>query len=162
MASWRSSVTVVFCLTLLAAGVARADLTSGLEAYRAGDYATALSELQPLAEAGEADAQFALGEMYLKGLGVVQDFGNASAWFAKAAETGHTQAMANYGSLLALGLGARRDSGSAYFWLILSVVWAEGPARRAAMASLGEVAPLLSSQEKQAIGNAAARQWRRR
>ena len=140
----------------------QADLASSLEAYRSGDYQTPWQALQPLAETGQSRAQNVLGEMALRGQGASQAFVAASAWFAKAAANGHTQAMVSYGSLLALGLGSDRDLGPAYFWMILSVVWDCGPPRHAAFVSLGEVASLLSSEEKRDIGNAAVRQWRKR
>ena len=38
---------------------------AGLQAYDAGDFATALKEWTPLAEQGDADAQNKLGVMYL-------------------------------------------------------------------------------------------------
>jgi TPR repeat protein len=41
-----------------------------LNAYENGDYATALDELKPLAELGEADAQYYLSGMYHNGKGV--------------------------------------------------------------------------------------------
>ncbi len=41
-------------------------------------YATALREWRPLAEEGDLDAQFYLGEMYLRGKGVDRDFKKAT------------------------------------------------------------------------------------
>ena len=52
-----------------------ADFYAGVNAYRRGDYATALRILRELAEQGNADAQFNLGVMYAKGQGVTQDYG---------------------------------------------------------------------------------------
>ncbi len=46
----------------------------GLEAYRRGDYETALKEFRPLAEQGFASSQFNLGLMYARGQGVAQDY----------------------------------------------------------------------------------------
>ncbi len=45
-------------------GPARAGFDEGVEAYDRGDYETALKELRPLAEQGDADAQYNLGVMY--------------------------------------------------------------------------------------------------
>ena len=50
-----------------------ADFNKGLTAAQNGDFATALKEWKPLAEQGHASAQFNLGLMYRKGLGVPQD-----------------------------------------------------------------------------------------
>lgn len=45
----------------------------GLRAAQEGDFATALKEWTPLAEQGDAAAQFNLGLMYATGQGVPQD-----------------------------------------------------------------------------------------
>ena len=56
-----------------------------MAAYQRGDYTTALSELRALAEQGYAKAQFRLGVVYRKGLGVPQDYAQAHMWFDLAA-----------------------------------------------------------------------------
>ena len=57
-----------------------ADYQKGLDAARSGDYATALREFPPLAEQGNASAQFYLGGMYVTGQGVPQDFKITVKW----------------------------------------------------------------------------------
>ena len=48
-------------------GIVRAGpIEDGIAAYRGGDYATALRILRPLAEQGNAAAQFNLGSMYAR------------------------------------------------------------------------------------------------
>ncbi len=47
-----------------------ADWDKEVTAYQNGDYATALKEWTPLAEQGDADAQYNLGVMYALGHGV--------------------------------------------------------------------------------------------
>jgi TPR repeat protein len=54
-------------LCLCVAAPAVADFAAGERAYRAGDYPTALRELEPYARAGNARAQYFLGEMYTFG-----------------------------------------------------------------------------------------------
>ena len=53
----------------------------GLDAVQRGDYTTALREWKPLAEHGNADAQFNLGVMYDDGEGVPQDYKTAVKWY---------------------------------------------------------------------------------
>ncbi len=65
-----------------------------MKAYEAGDYATALKEFLPLAEAGQASAQAAIGQMYLDGHGVPQDPAQAAIWLEKAASGGNARAAA--------------------------------------------------------------------
>ena len=57
----------------------------GAAAYRRGDYATAIRELRPLAEQGNAAAQNILGFMYDVGKGVPQDYVQALMWYNLAA-----------------------------------------------------------------------------
>ena len=62
--------------TLIVAGAlgsAWADWDDGVAAYAAGDYATAYREWFPLAERGDAKAQYNLGKMYRAGHEVSKD-----------------------------------------------------------------------------------------
>lgn len=79
---------LLITFVLLASLPGYADVQSGLDAYEAGDYATALKEFKPLAEQGDAVAQYNLGKMYRKGHGVSKDGKKAAKWYRKAAEQG--------------------------------------------------------------------------
>jgi TPR repeat protein len=57
-----------------------ADFQAGMDANNRGDYATALREWRPLAEQGDALAQYHLGVLYRKGRGVPQDNVQARHW----------------------------------------------------------------------------------
>jgi TPR repeat protein len=94
----------------------RAGWDEGVGAYNTGDYATALAEFRPLAEAGMADAQFTLGLMYLNGQQVARDEAEAAKWFLKAAEQGVSEAQGSLGALLSAGKGVPRDMVRAYMW----------------------------------------------
>ena len=59
---------------------AAADYDSGIAALNRGEYAAALAELRPLAEAGDSRAQWALGYMHRRGLGVRKDPERAEYW----------------------------------------------------------------------------------
>ncbi|OKQ00421.1 hypothetical protein BLA59_09310, partial [Haemophilus influenzae] len=54
--------------------------------YKQKDFKAMLAILQPLAEQGDAIAQFLLGGMYEEGRGVKQDDFDAVKWYRKAAE----------------------------------------------------------------------------
>ena len=62
-------------------------------AYQSGDYAIALRDWTPLAEQGNAAAQYNLGQMYGNGRGVPQDDKTAVKWYTLAAEQGHAYAQ---------------------------------------------------------------------
>lgn len=60
----------------------------GTRAYEAGDYATALRHWVPLAQKGEATAQFNLGKMYENGQGLPQDYEKALGMLIRLKEMG--------------------------------------------------------------------------
>lgn len=91
--------TTAAALTL-GATTALADVKAGVAAWQAGNFAGAVKEWRPLAEQGDADAQFNLGQAYKLGRGVPADLKIAQGWYAKAAQNGHSQAQANLGLIL--------------------------------------------------------------
>ena len=83
--------------------LAAADYESGYAAYWRGDYWTAYREWRPLAEQGDAQAQYNLGMMYESGKGVPGDSAEAVKWYRRSAERGYLEAQ--------LRLGAMYDNG---------------------------------------------------
>lgn len=69
------------------------------------------------AEAGDAQAQAVLGQQYIDGRGVLQDYAAAVKWLTLAAEAGETSAMNNLGKLYFEGLGVQQDTHTALSWL---------------------------------------------
>ena len=96
------------------------DLEKGYNAYKRGDYATALKEWIPLAEGGEASIQSLLGEMYRQGIGVPQDDKIAAKWYTLAAEQGFLIAQLNLGVMYERGHGVPQDYKTAVKWYILA------------------------------------------
>ena len=62
----------------------------------------------PLAQQGDARAQFLLGSLYAQGHGVPQDYNAAAQWFRQAAEQGHVGAQFNLGVRYHEGRGVPR------------------------------------------------------
>ncbi len=87
------SIGMLFILCLLAVPLAWGDYQDGRMAYSRGDYATTLEELRPLAERGNASAQYFIGYMYYKGQGVKKNYAEAVIWLRKAAEQGDARAQ---------------------------------------------------------------------
>ena len=73
---------------------------SGIEAWQKGDTAGAVAIWRPLAEKGDPDAAFNLGQAYRLGKGVPLDLTQAQDWLERAARKGHTDAQATLGLLL--------------------------------------------------------------
>ncbi|MFL0417725.1 SPOR domain-containing protein [Sphingomonas sp. 179-I 2A4 NHS] len=82
------------------AAPAAADVKQGVDAWSRGDYKAAVDIWRPLAVAGDADAQFNLGQAYKLGRGVPIDMPIATEWYRKAAIQNHAQAIDNYGLIL--------------------------------------------------------------
>ena len=93
-----------------------ADFQAGFAAYQKGDYAAALREWTPLAEQGDAKAQYNLGVMYQQGQGVSQDYKTAVKWYALAAEQGDAEAQFNLGVMYFEGQGVLQDYVTAHMW----------------------------------------------
>lgn len=87
-------------LLALVPTAAHADVADGVRKWRAGDYAGAAREWAPLADAGNRDAQFNLGQAYKLGRGVPADPVKAIELYRKAAAQGHEAAEANLGWVL--------------------------------------------------------------
>jgi TPR repeat protein len=94
------------------------------------DYAGALRAWRPLAEAGEARAQYHLGMFYEEGRGVGRDTGEAARWYRAAAGQGHAQAQNALAILTVQGQGVARDPVEAYRWFALAAQAGNGFARR--------------------------------
>lgn len=73
---------------------------SGIEAWQKGDTAGAVAIWRPLAEKGDADAAFNLGQAYRLGKGVPLDLARAQDWLERAARKGHVDAQSTLGLLL--------------------------------------------------------------
>ncbi len=92
----------------LAAGLAFAvpslaqapSVKTGVEAWQSGDFTRATGIWRTLAEKGDADAAFNLGQAYRLGRGVAASSSDAANWFERAAKKGHLDAQVSLGLLL--------------------------------------------------------------
>lgn len=91
-------------------------LEQSKDAYQRGDYPTALIGFRLLAEQGNVDAQYVLGEMYANGRGTQQDYREAAHWYRKASEQGDADAQFNLGVSYGNGLGVPKDEREAVNW----------------------------------------------
>jgi cell division septation protein DedD len=89
--------------------VAAPNVRAGIEAWQAGNYPLAIGNWRPLADRGDADAQYNIAQAYFLGRGVPQNSNLAEQWYERAARQGHEEAQANYGLLLFQN-GRRREA----------------------------------------------------
>src|SRR5271165_5504224 len=103
------------CLALALIGLSSAGpLEDGVAAYRQGDFAAAIRLLRPLADEGDAKAEFHLGRMYALGEGVGQDPGQAITWYRKAAQNGDAEAEFVLGVMFLDRSGAPQEEALAW------------------------------------------------
>src|SRR3954447_14959400 len=85
---------------MVAAPLSAQSVKAGIAAWQKADYAGAVAIWRPLAEKGDADAQFNLGQAYRLGRGVTTNLSATQTWFERAANHGHLDAQATLGLLL--------------------------------------------------------------
>ena len=105
---------------MLVAPATAQDFDAGVKAYIRHEFAAALREFRPLAERGNASAQYYLGEMYQWGQVVPQDYAEAVKWYLKAAEQGNALGQLNLGIMYAEGQGVPQDYAEAARWYRLA------------------------------------------
>ena len=116
-----AKLCLVVALTFGSAHLAlSADFDKGVAAWEGGDYETALHEWTPLAEQGDASAQYNLGALYFNGQGVTQDYAAALKWFTLAAEQGDASAQFILGVMYDNGKGVTQDYAAALKWYTLA------------------------------------------
>jgi TPR repeat protein len=112
----KRAVAAIVLVSAFAAPVAAGTFEDAVDANARGDYAKALRLIRPVANDGDATAQFNLGVMYVTGRGVQQDYSAAALWFRKAAEQGYALAQSNLGTLYRDGRGVAQDDTEAVMW----------------------------------------------
>ena len=112
-------LTTKIVTALLFAGttLAFADTAAGIKALDAKDYATAYRELKAGADQGIPEAEFYLGVMYARGIGVEQDISEAMRLYQLAAAQGNAQAQFRLGVRYAQGWGVQQNMAEASRWL---------------------------------------------
>lgn len=97
-------------------------LDAGTSALKAGSYSVAFQKLKLLAQFGDSNAQYLLGQMYAFGWGVQKSDDDAIRWFRKAAMwsegTTDPAAAAEYyvGQSYSEGLGVPKDEAESLRW----------------------------------------------
>src|SRR5215475_8061479 len=89
------TIAATILLLSFAQTVAAGPLEDAEAAVKRRDYATAVRLIRPLAEQGDANAQYTLGVFYDNGLGVPQDRTQSYMWFDLSAAQGREGAAAS-------------------------------------------------------------------
>ncbi len=105
-------------ILLILALPGQASQNDGMAAVQAGDWKKASAEFEPLAQKGDPHAQVNLGNLYMRGLGVAQNYAEAARWYEKAAQQGQPTAMGKLGLMHYYGLGMPEDHTEAGLWFL--------------------------------------------
>lgn len=79
-------------------------------------YGAAMRWYERAAAAGDADAQYLLGERYERGVAGAPDMAQAAHWYAKAAAQGHAEAQFKLGTIYSRGAAVAADASVAAAW----------------------------------------------
>jgi TPR repeat protein len=114
--AFAAAIVVLTALAIITTSGVADPLSDAESAYDRKDYATAVAILRPLAEHGNATAQFRLGQFYEVGLGVPRDYGRAVQWLKEAAQQENVEAQAWLADAYYFGRGAPPSQSLAAFW----------------------------------------------
>ncbi|MGL5164756.1 MAG: tetratricopeptide repeat protein [Afipia sp.] len=116
----------------------------GLKAFAKKEYAAAAKLFRPLAEKGNAVAQYRIALMHKMGLGVSKDRKQAQKWSRLAAKQGNTDAQVLLGSLYYKGEGGENDDiARAYMWYDVAATKGNEEAKK----ELAAISTQLTSQQ---------------
>lgn len=87
-------------LAVISSSGSAQSVRAGIQAWQHADYSQAVAIWRPLAEKGDADAAFNLGQAYRLGRGVTTNLAAAQTWFERAANKGHIDAQTTLGLML--------------------------------------------------------------
>ena len=122
-------LSLFLALSLTAPSSRASDIEQGYQAYQAGDYQQAFTLWQPLAEQGDAEAQFYLGLLYRNGEGVEKDDRTALMWFTESAKQGYLNAQYNTGIMYMEGRGVAVSKIDAFKWWELAAQRGHAPSQ---------------------------------
>jgi len=106
------------------------DLARGIAALQAGDYATAHTAFEELANKNDPAGEMWLAHLYEDGLGVRPDAQTAVKLLTKAAEAGSAAAATQLGTLYLNGNGVLQDLGAAQTWFSRAAHQGDAAAQR--------------------------------
>ncbi|MBM3555379.1 MAG: sel1 repeat family protein [Alphaproteobacteria bacterium] len=92
----------------------------GVYYFRQREYKDAIKEFLADAEKGHPEAQYYLGNMYVRGLGMNQNDALAYKWFKASGDQGNAKSQYNLGLMYMEGRGIRKDNIQAYIWFSLT------------------------------------------
>jgi len=143
----------------------------GLSWYKQQNYEIAAKFWKPLAQEGDCDAEYAMGLLYLGGLGVWRNYDDAFTLWKRSAGQGQAQAQVSLAIMYAhdsmpytiidcrKGCGVERNLVEAYKWLSIAVEVGAPSEQEMAANYLARISPLMTP-EQISEGDSLARAWK--
>src|SRR5262249_14942003 len=113
----------------------------------------------PLAEQGDARAQYEVGGMYSSGHGVPQDYVEAVKWYRRAAEQNFTDAQDALARMYYNGHGVPKDYIQAHMWANLAAANFSGTGSNVEAGLRDNIAAEMTPAQL-AEAHRLAREWR--
>jgi uncharacterized protein len=106
-------ILIIASAHALSAGdaIAQSDpsLARALEYIEHQRYRMAIDQLEPLADSGNAEAQYRLGVLFHDGMGIKRNINRAAKLFVQAADGGSSKAQFQYAAMLMEGRGIKKN-----------------------------------------------------
>lgn len=115
----RITLALATVLSLSFSHVTAQDINKGIDAYKAGDYATAIKKWKPFAVLGDATLQFNIGTIYASKDAFI-DYDKALKWYRLSAFQDFPNAQVNLGKMYEEGKGVPKDYATAVAWYTLA------------------------------------------
>lgn len=103
---------------------------------------------------GDKVAQFQIGVIYERGIGIEQNQTQAAQWYEESARQGYVDAQYNIGIMYASGRGVSQDEGLAMMWLARAAKQKDAESRQLLLKMIdGELDADKQSKAKKAVVN---------
>ncbi len=156
----RLFLLAVILVVVVGATAAAAAALSGDEPYEAlqrGEFKLAAGLFYPLAEKGDARAQYNLGLLHASGLGVGQNYQAALKWHRMAAGQGHAGAQNQLAQMYAKGEGVPQDYVRAHMWYTVAAASSSGGSKNELMKDREIIASRMTPPQIQKAQETAQR-----
>ena len=153
----KTAFAVAAVLTAAAPAALADGFGDGVAAYAGQHYDTAAAIWRPLADDGDARAQYRLANLYARGEGVVRDPNAALAWFNRSALAGEPRAQYHLGLIHLNGDLVERDLVQAYVWFSRAAqTFSDGDERQRAEHAQTSLRAAMDTGQQQAADAALA------
>ncbi|CAK0757431.1 putative Sel1 repeat family protein [Azospirillaceae bacterium] len=161
----RRFVSLLLICAVLAApvvhGASMRELIDDAKAdFEKKDYAAAIKLLVPLAQDGNVEAQYYLGQCFEHGYGTRKDVVAAISWYEYAANSNHAESQVRIGYIYMNGIGVFVDVLKAYMWFEIALINHRSWENRATAVYYRNVARHKMTTAQQVEAEQAARNWK--